>query len=78
MEDNNDSLSILGSRSLARSENSLAIVDKLLLERTNRDSIKAEYFFNLGLSRPFDENAVAIKDFNKAIELRVSLKTRNS
>lgn len=70
MEDNTNSLSILGSRSLARSKTSLAIVEKLLIEKANRDRIKAEFYFNLGVERERTEDfREAIKYYSNAIEI---------
>ncbi len=50
MEDNKHSVISQGSHSLVRAENSIAITEKLLLEKKNRDYLKAEYYYQLGWS----------------------------
>lgn len=67
MEDNLSS-PIISSRSLVRATNSLTIVNKLILEKDNRDRIQAEYHYNLGKSKLLND-PTAIEDFTAAIVL---------
>ena len=69
MEESKSSLIQLGSHSLARAKDSIAVTNKLLIERNSRDRLEAEYHYHLGIKRKPWETLIAIEDFTNAIRL---------
>ena len=71
MEEKKSDLSLFRENSIERAKNSVAITQKLLLEKSANDRIRAEYYFRIAEGKPA-QDLTRIEDYSKAIKYDVN------